>query len=482
MLIKPPSFIHLFAEHQRNYQKQVLQLIEDKNLQCLVVGAGETHTYFQDDVFIPFRSCAFFRYFCPLEGAHHRIFWRKDQEEGHVLFYEPDSFWHAAHRAKELPFSDFFQLSTFSSLKRKWPTAITSAAAKKGRLVYIGPPHSPDLPDDRWECNPQDIIDELSRMRMTKSCWEVACLRQATQRALTGHRALRQRFLDQGNDLQQPRSCTEKELFYLFQQATGEVSDDFPYPPIIALDHHASFLHYDQRSHHSANQGYNLLVDAGVQCYGYASDISRTHLRSWHHRLRTTKGQQVSREAWSVFAHMLRGLDELGQKLVALAQPGSSFFHMHLQATEGIFALLKKAGIISSSTWDENMRFQVVRTFFPHGLGHMLGLQVHDVHIIPPSFRAPQAAIQAYSPRAHTPLKAGQVWTVEPGIYFIPRLLSSFSKKHPQMLNQKLLDELLPLGGMRIEDNILITSKEPVNLTREAIQKFFPDFTKSVEE
>jgi len=114
----------------------------------------------------------------------------------------------------------------------------------------------------------------------------------------------------------------------------------------------------------------------------------------------------------------------------------------------------------------------LTRVFFPHGIGHLLGLQVHDIGghqtdangtITPPPANHPFL-------RLTRPLEAGVVVTIEPGIYFIPMLLNQARQAglHSD-LNLALIETLLPLGGVRIEDNVVATAGGAVNLTREVL-------------
>jgi Xaa-Pro dipeptidase len=109
--------------------------------------------------------------------------------------------------------------------------------------------------------------------------------------------------------------------------------------------------------------------------------------------------------------------------------------------------------------------------FFPHGLGHLLGLQVHDVggrlanrdgELAPPPAAWPGL-------RNTRTLDAGAVVTIEPGLYFIPALLESARDgAAASAINWSLIKELMPFGGIRIEDNVLATTDGADNLTRNA--------------
>jgi Xaa-Pro dipeptidase len=110
--------------------------------------------------------------------------------------------------------------------------------------------------------------------------------------------------------------------------------------------------------------------------------------------------------------------------------------------------------------------------FLPHGVGHHLGIQVHDVA----GRQADRTGTPVPPPREHPylrntrPIEPGQVFTIEPGIYFIPMLLRPFrGGEHAADLDWGLIDALTPLGGVRIEDNVVVTAAGPRNLTREQL-------------
>ena len=471
------KLLDLFADHLSSRERLIRELFEEKNIHTLVISSGEEQCYFQDDVRIPYRAHAFFRYFCPLPGSHHYLCWKKDQEGTQLLFYQPDDFWHVPHRAQDSPFSDFFKIQPFSSPGDAVKELGTLAPKK--RWVFLGDKTSfaalvkgSSHSEDSWRQNPTDVTDALARMRMKKTPWEVACLQKATHRALLGHKALYQRFLGL-DESSEGGEDSERDLYFLFQRATGDTAEEFPYPPIIAVDEHSSYLHYDQRSQRSRGLGVNLLVDAGVQCYGYASDISRTYLKPWSENLKTIHGKAVSLEAWDVFAHMLSLLEKLQQQMVSEVRAGVSFRDLHHRAVRGIFHILEEVKLVKEvSSADE--KYELSRAFFPHGLGHMLGLQVHDVHVLPEGVTS-HSKDEERNLRFQSCLEENQVITIEPGIYFIPKKLSSFSSQYPKALNDKLLQELICLGGMRIEDDVLVGEGGAVNLTREEIESSFPE-------
>jgi Xaa-Pro dipeptidase len=119
---------------------------------------------------------------------------------------------------------------------------------------------------------------------------------------------------------------------------------------------------------------------------------------------------------------------------------------------------------------DEAVASGLTRVFLPHGLGHLLGLQVHDAggHQKDPSGAVRDPPPQDPFLRLTRVLQPGFVVTIEPGMYFIPALLRPALAQHEDKLNRALLERLLPFGGIRIEDDVEVTLEGSKNLTREA--------------
>ena len=202
-----------------------------------------------------------------------------------------------------------------------------------------------------------------------------------------------------------------------------------------------------------------MLIDAGAQFRGYASDITRTYAaRSG------VDGQ---------FLELLAGMDALQLRLCAAVQPGHDYRELHLQAHRLIADLLCREGIIVGCDAETAVASGVSGVFFPHGIGHLLGLQVHDV-----AGRArdetgrqeiPRPAGHPYLRLTRT-LEPGFVVTIEPGLYFIDLLLEQAqSNGTGRHINWEAVGRLQPYGGIRIEDDVACTATAlPENLTRDA--------------
>ena len=196
-----------------------------------------------------------------------------------------------------------------------------------------------------------------------------------------------------------------------------------------------------------------VLIDAGAEIDGYASDITRTFPVS-------AEFSGIQRELYDVV---------LTSQLEAIASAGPDveYKQLHLAASATIAQGLVDADILRGSPQDL-VDSDAHALFFPHGLGHMLGLSTHDIGGYLEG-RAPEDRFGLAYLRTDLPLAPGYVVTIEPGIYFVPALLTDAERRerYRDMVNWNRVDQLLDFGGIRIEDNVLITSNGCEVLTRD---------------
>jgi Xaa-Pro aminopeptidase len=200
-------------------------------------------------------------------------------------------------------------------------------------------------------------------------------------------------------------------------------------------------------------KGKMLVADAGAETkLHYASDITRS----------TPVGGKFSQLQKDIYEIVLRANTES----IASAGPGLSNLELHLRACKIIAAGLKNIGLMKGDT-DLAVEEGAHALFMPHGLGHMMGLDVHDMEALGEDYVGYNAEVKRSSQfglaflRFALPFKPGHVFTVEPGCYFIPELIAQWKgeKKFTEFINYDKIDKYMSIGGIRIEDNILITEK-----------------------
>jgi Xaa-Pro dipeptidase len=238
-----------------------------------------------------------------------------------------------------------------------------------------------------------------------------------------------------------------------YVRATGHSERELPYSNIVALNTNASVLHYQHQEREAPAVHRSFLIDAGAQFHTYAADVTRTYAF-----------------ADGDFAALVAGMESLQLQLCAQVRDGVDYAKIHIDAHMRIAGLLHDSGVITLSAADA-VTSGLSAVFFPHGVGHLLGLQVHDVC----GFSVDATGTQKARPEGHPylrltrTLEPGFVVTIEPGLYFIDMLLEEARKgAHGRHINWHRVEEFRPYGGIRVEDNVACTAGEPENLTRAA--------------
>jgi Xaa-Pro dipeptidase len=442
------SGIGLFSQHVEQIKSWVCVALEHARehgeaFDAVVFHAGSARAYYADDLAIPFRAHAHFGRLAPIEGHAHLLILAPGRPV-RLLRSVPKDYWNAPPPVLEDWLVDVIDVRSTEDVVASWPNEKPS-----GRIAFVGDDQSVALalgiPSDGFD--PPRLIAALDWGRATKTGYEVECLREAQEVAGRGHAALREGMA---------RGMSEFDLHLAYLRATMQDDSTLPYPNIIAWDEAAAVLHYQNRRRTQPNPGKSFLVDAGATVRGYASDITRTYCLENEHG------------AWTEFAALLDGMEALQQRLAADVVPGLSFVDLHRKAERSIAALLYEVGVLNVESEDARER-GVVAAFFPHGLGHYLGLNVHDVGgrqegvtggLRPPPEDCPNL-------RTTRTLEPGHVVTIEPGVYFIPMLLDAL-RVGPcrDAVNWEHVDALIPFGGIRIEDDVLVTAVGSENLTR----------------
>ncbi|KAK0186968.1 metallopeptidase family M24-domain-containing protein [Armillaria mellea] len=324
------------------------------------------------------------------------------------------------------------------------------------------------------------LLSAIHQARLIKDEDEIAMIRHANHISSRAHEAV-MRVLGSAKEAE------AEAIFVASCRREGAVHQ--AYLPIVAAATRASTLHYccndrefawgpvqrhDHRNHSEfAHAGKEfvpqvLLIDAGCEWSCYASDITRT--------MPVGNGGKFSPEARDIYELVL----EMQKSAMDIIKPGVHWDAVQLLCHRVLVRGFQKLGIFkspdspASGSWNAEeaiLASGVSSAFFPHGLGHSLGMDVHDV----PSVSKPavndtirkgielgHSSFYDYL-RLRLPLEAGMVVTVEPGCYFSPHLLAPVREsKH---INHDVLKRYEPVGGVRIEDVVLIIDGGFENLT-----------------
>ncbi|EFX00436.1 prolidase [Grosmannia clavigera kw1407] len=290
------------------------------------------------------------------------------------------------------------------------------------------------------EADMELLREAVEEERVVKDEYELALLARANAVSSDAHRAVLQRARGAAN---------ERELEAVFlAHCVAHGAREQSYSSIVASGRAAATLHYVRNDQPLAGK-LNLLLDAGAEWDCYAADITRTF----------PLGGRFSPESRAIYDIVLR----MQLECIDLLREGVLWDDVHLHAHAVAIDGLLDLGILRGDKADI-LRDRTSVAFFPHGLGHYLGMDTHDVGGHPnyadkdPMFR--------YL-RVRGTLPAGSVVTVEPGIYFCEFIIRPYLKDpvHAKYIDTDVLDKYWDVGGVRIEDNIVITKTGCTNLT-----------------
>ena len=406
----------------------------------VLVHSGSEEYYFSDDRSIPFNACGHYMHWVPVNRPDQFVLVIPGEAPKYFQFVPPDYWYEQSINCEEWVENsiEIIRISSIDELKQHMLGK---------NLGYLGPnlTLASSLGITESSINSKKLIFYLNFQRAYKTKYEVAQLKEANKLAILGHQAAKKCFLDHGS---------EYDIHMAYLKACMILEHESPYTNIVALDEKCAILHYQLKRKTNGENHKVLLIDAGCRVNGYSSDVTRT---------------SVKNNVLNVFNDLLSGMENIEQELVSMVRPGIPYPDIHTAAHEKIGQLLLDLSICSGPL-EVLVYAKVPHLFMPHGVGHLLGLQVHDVgghqqDEIGKSLAPPESSPALRNTRL---LASDMVFTIEPGCYFIPLLLEpERNTKRGKLINWQLIGELYPYGGIRIEDNILVTETGSENLTRQ---------------
>jgi Xaa-Pro aminopeptidase len=242
---------------------------------------------------------------------------------------------------------------------------------------------------------------------------------------------------------------TEREIFGMVEGIAWSKGSGPSFPTILSINGQTLHNHLHINT---LKQGRMMVTDCGAESLmHYAADLTRT----------TPVGGRFSQRQKEIYEIVLKANTESIRK----AGPGMSNMDLHLGACRIITSGLKDLGFMKGDV-DEAVAAGAHALFMPHGLGHMMGLDVHDMESLGENYvgyndevkRSTQFGLRSL--RFALSYKPGHVFTVEPGIYFIPELFAKWKSEglHASFINYDKVESYLDFGGIRIEDDVMITA------------------------
>ncbi len=270
----------------------------------------------------------------------------------------------------------------------------------------------------------------MDAARIVKTAYEVAILRHASAVTAEAHLAVfRSARL----------SVSELDLEAVFvQRSIAGGCRSQAYPPIVASGTAAATLHYVKNDAPLEGK-LNLLLDAGAEYCCYGADVTRTF---------PLGGRKFSPESRAIYDIVLR----MQKTCLGMLREDVSWEDVHVAAHKAAIAGLVALGILRGGE-DEIFEARTSVAFFPHGLGHYLGMETHDVGGNP-NYKDPDPMFRYLRLRGRVP--AGGVVTVEPGVYFCRFIVEPYldDPKHSKFISEETLSKYWEVGGVRIEGQL----------------------------
>lgn len=429
----------LYQEHLATVKQNFDQALDLVQQNKVLIYAGHSSIAFLDDNPYPYRVNPLFKYWVPvLKSPKSFIFYEQGKTPKVFLFQERD-FWHTQPVVPEGSWKEAVELVFIDQVEQVQKALGQSLQG----AVFLGE-HAEHF--TAWgigPVNPQPFIDALHYQRAIKTNYELECMRAANLLAAKGHNAAYQAFM---------AGKSELEIHHQYLNAIQCHETELPYNSIVALNEHGAVLHYDKYDVTPPSESRSFLIDAGAYYQGYCADITRTY----------------SKAPTGFYAELVAAMDEAEQAIIEEVKPGVSYYDLHVSMHHKVAALLERFNLLNISA-DEIYEKGYSNAFFPHGLGHFIGLQVHDVGGFLKADGTHYVRDERHSfLRLMRPIEVGQVFTVEPGLYVVDQLLEPYAG-HTDF-NWDRIGELRPFGGVRIEDSVVVTEHGTENLTRDAFK------------
>ena len=435
-----PALGALYAEHMQTLTARHDHALEQAGANHAVIYSGNPKIAFQDDYQMPFKPNPHFVSWLPLTTLPFSFIVYTPGEKPVLIYYQPHDYWHVVPGAPDGYWTRQFDIRIVHTID----DIATHLPAAREKCIVIGEIDDESLAFGIERINPTTAVNILHYARGSKTSYELAVMRLSSQRGASGHAAAEAAFRS---------GASEFEIHRAYCKAVSHTDPELPYGNIVALNEHGAVLHYTDLDRTAPAERHSFLIDAGAQVHAYASDITRTY----------SFGDER-------FQALINRMDEMQQRIVDKVQVGVDYRDLHIETHKMLAHVLVDAELAHGDP-DTLLETGVTSAFFPHGLGHLLGVQVHDVG----GFMESESGTVIDPPSGHPflrltrVLEEDMVLTIEPGLYVIDMLLENLcgtpAENH---VNWDTVDWLRPFGGIRIEDNVRVMHNDRENFTRAA--------------
>jgi Xaa-Pro dipeptidase len=437
---KNPSLGSLYADHLETITARHDHALEQAGASHVLIYSGNPKVAFLDDNYYPFRANPHFVSWVPLTHLPFSYIIYTPGEVPVLLYFQPLDYWHVVPGTPDGYWTRHFDIRIVNAIE----DIAAHLPQQREKCIVIGEIDDEAMAFGIERVNPNTAINILHYARGIKTDYELAVMRLAAERGAAGHRAAEAAFRE---------GRPEFDIHRSYCKAVSHTDEELPYGNIVALNEHGAVLHYTDLDRASPAVTFSFLIDAGAQVHGYASDITRTY----------SFGDVR-------FQSLIDRMDRMQQEIVTKVEAGVDYRDLHVNTHRMLAEVLVDTELAKGDP-DTLLETGVTSAFFPHGLGHLLGIQVHDVG----GFMENESGTTIDPPSGHPflrltrVLEQDMVLTIEPGLYVIDMLLENLrGTPAEKLVNWGTIDWLRPFGGIRIEDDVRVLVNDRENLTRDA--------------
>lgn len=413
----------------------------DENFAFFIAGANAA-PYAYCDEFAPLRQNRYFHYLTGIEQIAGAFILFNVANEKLTLFLpnvdEDDIMWSGLPLSKEDALKEFDVDEVYYA--KDIETTLKSLKDSNYKIYTTDTDDYAKLPFANYVI-PKDPVFfyALDESRLIKDDYEIALMRHAAKITDNCHMAVMSALPIETNETH----LHAEFIYHSIRQGSKFQS----YDPICCSGPSCGTLHYVKNDDPMDGKT-SVLIDAGAEWKCYASDVTRCFPITG----------KFSTEHLSIY----NAVKDMQTQVMENVKPGIHWDDLHFLSHKVLIKHFIDLGLFHNGTAEEIFESGVSVWFYPHGLGHLLGMDTHDVggHA---NYDDPNPMLRYL--RLRRKLETGMVVTDEPGIYFSPFLIEKITKEQEKYVNKEIVDKYMYIGGVRIEDDILVTKDGYENMT-----------------
>ena len=310
-----PELGRLYPGHIEALRTRHDRALESSGAASLVVFSGSPKFAFLDDFQYPFKPNPHFLSWVPLQQLPHSYLVYTPGEQPIVVYCIPHDYWHPVPDRPDGYWTAHFDIRIVNDVAE----AGAHLPADRDKCILIGEVDDPEHAFGIERISPSTAINILHYARGSKTAYEIACMRLASQRGAKGHIAAEAAFFG---------GCPEFDIHRAYCKAVSLGDNELPYGNIVALNEHGAILHYTELDRDPPPVFHSFLIDAGAQVHGYASDITRTYSH-----------------ADQRFAELIELVNTAQLDIVGKVRAGVDYVELHIEAHRLLGQVLVDAGL-----------------------------------------------------------------------------------------------------------------------------------------